>query len=185
MRVSVWNVPNALTLARIALLPLMAFLIERGFGIAACSVLVLAGLTDVADGWYARRFKQETPLGKLLDPVADKVFLCVALVYLVARTSDPLSPLLATLLLAREFLVTGLRAMAAAEGLVIGAGGAGKLKTFAQFLGLGFVMVQINPWGIPSNFIGNVCLWISVILSYISMLQYMYLAFLELKSKMR
>jgi CDP-diacylglycerol--glycerol-3-phosphate 3-phosphatidyltransferase len=180
-----FNVPNLLTVTRIAILPLLAFLISEGQGLWACVILVVAGLTDIADGWYARKFKQETPIGKLLDPVADKVLLCVALIFLVGRNSNPLSPSLATLLLAREFLVTGLRAMAAAEGLVIGAGGTGKLKTFAQFVGLGALMLEFDPFGLPSHVIGIVALWISIFLSYLSMLQYMQLAFLELKSKMR
>jgi len=181
----VLNVPNVLSTLRILILPVLGWLMQTGHGITACLVLTLAGITDVLDGWYARTFKQETVIGKLLDPVADKVLVCFAVVFLLARPEGPLNPGLAVLLLSREFSVTGLRAMAAAEGLIIGAGHTGKLKTFSQFIGLGALMLRMDPFGLPSKPIGQIALWISVVLSYGSMFQYLRLAYLELRSKVR
>ncbi len=179
------NVPNFLSILRILMLPILGWLIEAGHGVAACWVLSIAGLTDVLDGWFARTYKQETAFGKLLDPVADKVLVCFAVLFLTARLDSPLNPWVGVLILSREFLVTGLRAMAAAEGLVIGAGQTGKLKTFTQFVGLGALMLQIDPWGLPSVAIGNASLGLSIALSYGSMFQYIRLAYLELRSKIR
>ncbi len=182
---NVVNVPNVLSVARMLMLPLLGWLIQRGHGVSACIVLSIAGVTDIIDGWYARAYKQETALGKLLDPIADKVLVCFAVVFLLDQPQSQLNPWIAVLLLSREFLVTGLRAMAAAEGLVIGAGQTGKLKTFTQFIGLGALMLNVDPLGLPSKIIGQISLVISVFLSYGSMVQYIRLAYLELKSKVR
>ncbi len=167
------------------MLPILGWLIQTDRGIPACLVLSVAGVTDVLDGWYARTYKQETAFGKLLDPVADKILVCFAVIFLTARTESPLDPWVGVLILSREFLVTGLRAMAAAEGLVIGAGQTGKLKTFTQFIGLGALMLQMDPFGLPSVPIGHFSLALSIALSYGSMFQYIRLAYLELRSKIR
>jgi CDP-diacylglycerol--glycerol-3-phosphate 3-phosphatidyltransferase len=179
------TLPNCLTVFRIAVLPLLAIAIAMNEGVWACIILVIAGLSDIADGWIARKYQQETAVGKLLDPVADKVLLCVAVIFLVARNdAHHLSPTLGTLLLAREFLVTGLRALAATEGMVIAAGQTGKLKTFTQFIGLGCIMVGGHPGHFPAHTVGVFSLWISVVLSYGSMVEYIRAAYRELKSKL-
>jgi CDP-diacylglycerol--glycerol-3-phosphate 3-phosphatidyltransferase len=189
MAARVLNLPNALTTLRVLLLPLMAAFVAKGWGFLAVVVWTTAAATDYFDGYFARQYKQETAFGKLMDPVADKLMLCVATVYLLAFRGplEIISPLLATLLLAREFLVTGLRAMAAAEGLVIGAGQTGKIKTVLQFVGLGFLMISLDdlPQQKLSHQLGLVTLWASVVLSYLSMAQYIRAAYLELKNKLR
>lgn len=179
------NLPNALTTSRIIILPLMAYFVEINQGMAACAVLIVGSLTDFFDGYFARQYKQETAFGKLMDPVADKLLLCVATLYLMGKMPEYLSPLLATLLLAREFLISGLRALAASEGLVIEARQAGKIKAVAQFVGLGALMV-----GMDSDFLwfatfGLYALWFSVLLSYFSMVEYLWRAYLALKEKLR
>jgi len=178
------NLPNALSMARIVVMPLLAIFIEKQMGLAALSVLIAAGITDWLDGWLARKMKLETAFGKLLDPVADKIFLCVAVIYLMHHPEAKLGPGLATLLLAREFLVTGLRAMAASEGLVIAAGQTGKIKTVAQFIGLGALMVTQELAVVQAFWVGHICLWLSVVLSYISMFEYIYKVYVGLKDKL-
>jgi CDP-diacylglycerol--glycerol-3-phosphate 3-phosphatidyltransferase len=185
------TVPNGLTALRLALMPLLAILIQTGYGVWALVVLIIAGLTDLFDGYLARRFKQESDVGKLMDPVADKIFLCVAVIFLVARppypsliTPDPnLSPWLAVLLLAREFLVTGLRAMAASVGMIIAASQVGKIKTLLQFVGLGAICLGGYIGELSVFSIGEVCLWFAVILSYWSMTSYSYRVYLAFKAK--
>jgi len=183
-------------------MPPLAILIELGYGWGALSVLILAGITDLLDGWLARRLKQESDVGRLMDPVADKIFLCVAVIFLVARQNYPsiiapdprLSPWLAVLLLSREFLVTGLRAMAASVGMVIAASSLGKIKTLLQFVGLGCIMVGGSLFdslggfagdGIPLYSAGIVCLWFSIVMSYWSMSSYAYRVYLEFKAQGR
>jgi CDP-diacylglycerol--glycerol-3-phosphate 3-phosphatidyltransferase len=177
------NLPNILSLARIVVMPLLAIFIYKGMGWEALGVLLVAAATDWADGWLARRMKQETAFGKLLDPVADKIFLCVAVIFLLERPEKTIGPTLACLLLTREFLVTGLRAMAASEGLVIAAGQTGKLKTVGQFFGLGALMIQGEITLFDARLVGLVALWISVVLSYLSMIQYIMNVYRGLKSK--
>jgi CDP-diacylglycerol--glycerol-3-phosphate 3-phosphatidyltransferase len=166
-------------------MPLLAILIFMNFRGPAIWVLIIAGLTDVVDGWYARKYQQETPFGKLMDPVADKVMLLVLIVFLVARSSEPLNPWVGTLLLAREFLVTGLRAMAASYGLVLGAGGMGKTKALLQNIGLGCAIggdTTLPP--IPGELLGQILLWSSVVLSYWSMADYVKTVYQKLKDEL-
>ncbi len=179
------NLPNFLSTLRIAVLPLLAYLIQNENGLLSFIVLGLAVLTDFFDGWVARQYKLETVLGKLLDPVADKIVLCVVVVFLVARQHDSLNPWLATLLLSREFLVTGLRAMAAGEGLVIAARQSGKIKTVTQFIGLMLMVYSPAPSGFEFiSLLGALSLWASVVLSYVSMVQYARTAYTGLKTRM-
>ncbi len=181
------NLPNGLTVFRIMILPLLAHFITRDERLWAVSTLTIAGLSDVVDGWYARRFKQESAFGKLLDPVADKIVLCVAVLFLVARNDGILNPWLGTLLLAREFFITGLRAIAAAAGIVIAASQMGKMKTLFQMFGLGCVIVG-DAWhpfadgsAVPGRLLGSILLWISVVLSYWSMTRYLGLVYAKMK----
>lgn len=164
--------PNVLTLSRILVLPLLAILIEKDENFWACVVLTLAGFSDLLDGYIARRNKQESDFGRLMDPVADKVLLCVGVLFLVARGEDRLSPWLGSLLLAREFLVTGLRAMAASRGLVLPAGNTGKWKAFFQFIGLGAYVWGGQMGGFSFAVLGQILLWASVVLSYVALVQY-------------
>jgi CDP-diacylglycerol--glycerol-3-phosphate 3-phosphatidyltransferase len=183
-------------------MPLLAMLIQSGQGWFAFWILVLAGITDLLDGYLARYLKQESDVGKLMDPVADKVFLCVAVIFLVARTDYPsilnpdpsLSPWIAVLLLSREFLVTGLRSMASSVGVVIAASQIGKIKTTFQFIGLGAIIAGGRLWpnviptlelGIPLYALGEIFLWLSIIMSYWSMTSYAYRVYLEFKFKGR
>ncbi len=191
MQRSPLNLPNALTVLRIVLLPLLGFWIYSNHSLAATLLIAFVGFSDWLDGWYARRFGQETPLGKLLDPIADKLVLCVALVFLLGRPTSPLdSPLLVTLLLAREFWITGLRAIVAAEGLVMPAGTAGKWKAVLQFIGLGAVLIAPGAQSseffnlIPWETLGLGLLWLSVGLSYMSSAGYTWTAYLAMRKKL-
>lgn len=168
-------------------LPLLAMFITRDERFWAVTTLTVAGLSDVVDGWYARRFKQESAFGKLLDPVADKIVLCVAVLFLVARNDGILNPWLGTLLLAREFFITGLRAIAASAGIVIAASQMGKMKTLFQMIGLGCVIVG-DAWRpfadgtpVPGRLLGSILLWVSVVLSYWSMSKYLALVYAKMK----
>lgn len=183
------NLPNGLTAFRILVLPLLAILIMKDERFFSVVVLAVAGISDVLDGWYARKYRQESVFGKLMDPVADKILLCVAVLFLVAREPDRLGPTLGTLLLAREFLITGLRAMAAGSGIVLGADKMGKIKTFFQMVGLGSTIVGdtwiVQPgWDpVPGRLMGLTLLWIAVVLSYWSMVRYLVVVYRELKAK--
>ncbi len=137
IRQDIVNVPNLLTLFRIALIPLVCFLIYDG---APWSCLIafiffwVAGITDWLDGYVARKQNLVSLTGKFLDPLADKLLVMASLVMLVALGRVPAS--LVIIILAREISITSLRALAATEGLVIAAGEGGKFKTAFQMVGL-------------------------------------------------
>ncbi len=131
------NLPNALTVLRILLVPVVvvALLDETPSGdVIAAAVFALAALTDGLDGYIARRREQITTFGKLMDPLADKLLITAALVSLVSL--DRLAAWVAMVIIAREFAVTGLRSVAAERGAVIAASWLGKVKTGLQVLAI-------------------------------------------------
>jgi CDP-diacylglycerol--glycerol-3-phosphate 3-phosphatidyltransferase len=133
------NLPNYLTFARIIVVPLIVVVLltpvaEQWLGVsgyAAAVVLFLAAsLTDIADGHLARRRKQVSTLGKFLDPLADKLLISAALIVLVEKHLAPSWAVV--VILGREFIITGLRSVAASEGIIIQAQKLGKIKMWAQ-----------------------------------------------------
>jgi CDP-diacylglycerol--glycerol-3-phosphate 3-phosphatidyltransferase len=133
------NLPNYLTLARIVIVPLLVVVLltpvaNRWFGVSgyvlAIAIFLAASLTDILDGYLARRRNQVSTLGKFLDPLADKLLVSAALIVLVEKHLAPAWAVV--VILGREFIITGLRSVAAAEGIVIQAQSLGKLKMWAQ-----------------------------------------------------
>src|SRR5712664_2010368 len=155
------NLPNALTLSRIFIVPLLVVVLltplSENLGvpryILALAIFVAASLTDYFDGKIARRRKQVSKLGKLLDPIADKLLISAALISLV---ENHLAPAWAVVIIVgREFAVTGLRSIAATEGVIISASRMGKFKMVAQVVTVGLLILSISPaGGLPhvSNF---------------------------------
>jgi CDP-diacylglycerol--glycerol-3-phosphate 3-phosphatidyltransferase len=149
------NLPNLLTLVRIFLVPLLvAALVQQNFQIYwgervlvandffALIVFLAAALTDLLDGYLARRWKQVTTVGTLLDPVADKLLISAALISLVEIRLLP--GWMVILIISREFAVSGLRGIAAAEGYTIRASELGKSKMMLQVIGVSLVLLSIR-----------------------------------------
>lgn len=133
LRTGLLNLPNILTLARIAAIPLLVILLlfdSREAGFWAAAVFGLAAITDWLDGWLARKWEVVTVLGKFLDPLADKLIVMAALIMLIPLGRVPAWAVF--LILAREMVVTGLRSIASSEGIVIAASDLGKYKTIFQ-----------------------------------------------------
>ncbi|MFZ5813873.1 MAG: CDP-diacylglycerol--glycerol-3-phosphate 3-phosphatidyltransferase [Bacillota bacterium] len=151
------NVPNLLTLARIFLIPffLLAFLTRLPYGeLIAAGIFIVAAITDGVDGYLARKNREITRLGKFLDPLADKLLVSAALIALVEL--GMLSTWVAMVLIGREMAVTGLRAIAAAEGTVIAAGPWGKAKTVTQIV----LIVTMILAGAPGFFLRSLAEWL-------------------------
>lgn len=153
------NLPNVLTLVRIFLVPLfIAALVQHDFAITwgtrvvvandflALTIFLAAAITDLLDGYLARRWKQVTTVGTLLDPIADKLLISAALVSLVEMRLLP--GWMVILIISREFAVSGLRSIAAAEGYTIKAGDLGKWKMVFQVVGVAMVMMSIRWSGL-------------------------------------
>jgi CDP-diacylglycerol--glycerol-3-phosphate 3-phosphatidyltransferase len=166
---------NKITLLRIVLIPLLLVfmvpdrVLDRWI---ALTIFLLASATDWLDGYVARSRGQITPLGKLLDPVADKLLVTAALLPLVRK--DLVPDFMAALLIGREFLVSGLRSAASAEGVVIAAGRVGKWKMGMSIAAISFLIVTprnpANTWPswVPDGayfLIGTAFLWVTLALS--------------------
>ena len=166
------NGPLALTYLRILAVPVLVILLLsnfRGYHIAAFAVFLLATLTDMLDGFWARRKKQITVLGQLLDPTADKLLVVSALICLVGTGAVP--AWMAVIIIGREIAVTGFRAMASAKGIHIPASALGKIK---MILETGTVGLLILGEGILGGLyvLSRVGLWLTVAAALISAAEY-------------
>lgn len=172
-----WNLPNSITALRMLAVPVLLVLPlfpgPAGSRVVAW-IFIVAAVTDIIDGWLARRGQQVTQIGQLLDPLADKLLAMTALVLLVAMPERiPLWGVpLVILILARELAVTALRAMASAEGVVISASGLGKWKIGFQIAALTGLLIH-HPWfGLPIHGLGMGLLVIATSLTVWSGIDY-------------
>jgi CDP-diacylglycerol--glycerol-3-phosphate 3-phosphatidyltransferase len=137
------NLPNSITMSRIVCVPLLIWMLSASFPfrdgkgeqeLIAAAIFILLSATDGVDGYLARKRGQVTTMGMLLDPLADKLMISAAYISLVEFTPSIMKPWIAVLVIGREFLVSGLRSIASAEGFTIQASNLGKLKTIVQIV---------------------------------------------------
>lgn len=169
------NAANILSIIRIGAVPILVVLLYFPgplICLVAAFVFLVAVLTDLFDGFLARKFNQVTTAGKFLDPLADKLLSCSALVMLVNLNWAPAWA--AVILICRELAVTGLRAVAAESGLVIAADRFGKLKTFAINTAVFLLILHYEWFGLDPVCPGLVILYLSLPLSLVSGANYLY-----------
>lgn len=173
-RQSLTTLPNVLTYLRMATIPVIVVLLRwpatassQNF---AFLVFVLASLTDYLDGILARRHNTVTSIGKLLDPLADK--LLTSAVFIMLIPAGKIEAWMVFLIVGREIMITGLRAIAAGHGLLINASRMGKNKMVSQTLSLIFLLPSIPHYQYSFDIIGTCFLWISLLLGYISACDY-------------
>lgn len=171
------NLPNLLTLVRILLIPVFVIVFiapTPDRSLLAAAIFAVAAVTDLLDGYIARRTGQVTKLGKLLDPIADKLLVLSALILLV--NIDRVSALAAILVIARELAVTGIRAIAAGERLIIAAEVTGKYKMALQVVAI--VLLILEGTGLTElgnmHLAGTGTLYLSLVLGYVSGGQYVW-----------
>ncbi|MDR3255848.1 MAG: CDP-diacylglycerol--glycerol-3-phosphate 3-phosphatidyltransferase [Synergistaceae bacterium] len=163
---SSWNLPNLLSMSRVFLTPfVIAFLAVRGqfgtlYGFDVCDILagvvfIAASITDAADGYIARKRKIVTNLGKFIDPLADKILVVAALISLVQLRR--IEAWMVVVIVSREFIVSGIRMVAAVEGVVIHASAGGKIKTVSQIIAIVMMIFNI-PYALP-------VMWIAMLLT--------------------
>lgn len=169
------NLPNWLSLARIGAVPIVVLLLALGEGgyvtsIIAAVIYLAAVLTDLVDGYLARRYKLETNLGRFLDPLADKLLNAAAMIMLIPL--DRVPAWLVFLIIGREVAVTGLRGIAVTEGVVISASREGKQKALTQNIAI-FCLIWFYPFaGRNAYAVGVVLLWVALVLTYWSGYKY-------------
>lgn len=178
------NLPNRITISRILATPLFLFLLVPGwFGqflglsewgrYASIAVFFVAAITDLVDGHIARKHQLVTDLGKFLDPIADKLLVSAALIALIM--TDGLSVWGVFIIISREFIVTGIRVLAAGQGVVIAADRLGKWKTVMQTIAIIALLLRNFPVSLIAPIpVGEICFWISVVLTVISGFNYVY-----------
>jgi len=177
------NLPNLLTFGRVAIIPLVLYLLDRGTPkdcVWAAIVYSAAAITDLLDGYLARRMNVVSVLGKFLDPLADKLLVMASLVYMVPMGRIP--EWVVVLLLAREISVTALRSIASSEGVVIAAGEEGKSKTALQMVGI-LCLILGYPYHLTLGpldlgmvdliYVGRALIYISLVFSIVSAVSYL------------
>ncbi|MBE5880828.1 MAG: CDP-diacylglycerol--glycerol-3-phosphate 3-phosphatidyltransferase [Lachnospiraceae bacterium] len=182
------NLPNKLTMLRVIMVPFfVAFLLLTpeypNFKWVALILFAVASLTDLLDGYIARKYHLVTNFGKFMDPLADKLLVSAALVCLTALGKIP--AWMTIVIISREFIISGFRLIAAERGIVIAAGWLGKWKTAVTMIMLVMMLLVVNGAGIvfdPTETMGvygwllliaDVLLWISVILTVVSLIDYL------------
>ena len=174
---SPWNVPNALSAIRLVLAILVCGMVELGWMWTALVLFVIAASTDWIDGWWARRYQQVTKLGRILDPFVDKVIIGGAMIALVGVDGSPVRAWMATLVVARELLVTSLRGMVEGQGGDFSAKQLGKWKMVLQCLAIVSALVELGladppvalRWGT------RILLFAAILLTVISAIEYVLL----------
>lgn len=165
------NLPNKLTLMRVIMIPFfIVFLlvpITPYNNWIALAIFVIASLTDFLDGYIARKYKLVTNFGKFMDPLADKLLVCSALICLVELEKIP--AWMVILIIAREFIISGFRTIAADNGVVIAASYWGKFKTTFQMIAVCLLIADIQAIALVTQIV----LWIAVILTVVSLVDYL------------
>jgi CDP-diacylglycerol---glycerol-3-phosphate 3-phosphatidyltransferase len=170
----IWNLPNSLTLFRIFLVPFLVVVLLTKFSgreYAGLGIFLLAAITDFFDGYFARRMKKVTRLGALLDPIADKLLMSAAFISLVelglARAW------IVVIIIGREFAVSGLRSIAAQQGVTIAASPLGKGKTISQVIAISLLILGYEL-GDVIPVLGEVALWIVMVFALASGIDYFF-----------
>jgi CDP-diacylglycerol---glycerol-3-phosphate 3-phosphatidyltransferase len=177
---AVWTVPNALSLGRLVLSIVVFVLVVQRADAWATILFLLASTTDWIDGWYARRFGQVSRLGRIFDPLVDKVLVCGAAI-LVADPAGPLAPWMAVVIVVRELVVTAIRAEMEAAGVDFSAGWSGKVKMVLQCAAVALVLAarawpEWTPFAVPLSTAALWTVWAAVVATAWSGLEYLWAA---------
>ena len=166
------NLPNKLTILRVILIPFfVVFMLFDITGAAdkwiALVIFCVASLTDMLDGKIARKYNLVTNFGEFMDPLADKLLVCTALICLTSM--NRLNVIVVLVIIAREFIISGFRLVASDNGIVIAASYWGKFKTVSQ---MALIIVLIMDLGGVWNVVGTVLTWVALLLTVVSLIDY-------------
>ena len=168
------NLPNKLTILRVCMIPFFVFFLMTDFlgaagNYVATAIFVIASFTDMLDGKIARKYNLVTNFGKFMDPLADKLLVCSALICFIEL--GKISSIIVLVIIAREFIISGFRLVAADKGVVIAAGYWGKLKTVVQMVMIVVVLLDI-PFA-AFEILEQVLIWASLVLTVVSLVDYL------------
>jgi CDP-diacylglycerol--glycerol-3-phosphate 3-phosphatidyltransferase len=169
----IWNLPNALTLLRIFMVPFLVVVLLTKFEgreFVGLGIFLVAAITDFFDGWLARRRNQTTRLGALLDPIADKLLMSAAFISLVEMDPRHVPAWMVVIIIGREFAVSGLRSIAAQQGVTIAASPLGKGKMVSQVIAISLLILgyELGQFRV----VGTVALWAVMLFALASGIDY-------------
>ena len=168
------NLPNKLTTLRVIMIPFFVFFLlwQNGenytFRMIALALFIIASLTDLLDGKIARKYNLVTNFGKFMDPLADKLLVCSALICLIELNALP--AWMVIIIISREFIISGFRLIASDNGVVIAASYWGKFKTTFQMVSVVLLILDIPVLA----FVTTICVWIALLLTIVSLVDYIY-----------
>ena len=168
------NLPNKLTTLRVIMIPFFVFFLlwQNGenytFRMIALALFIIASLTDLLDGKIARKYNLVTNFGKFMDPLADKLLVCSALICLIELNALP--AWMVIIIISREFIISGFRLIASVNGVVIAASYWGKFKTTYQMVSVVLLILDIPALA----FVTTICVWIALVLTIVSLVDYIY-----------
>ncbi len=178
------NLPNALTLSRIFLVPVLVAVLLTKYDVRiAAAIFLAASLTDLLDGYFARKRGQVTTLGVLLDPVADKLLISSAFISLVQLQPDYVPAWMVVIIIGREFAVSGLRSIASTQGFTINASGKGKIKMVTQVAAITLLILgNENP---IFHRVGGIALYFVVLFAIWSAVEYFYTFWAQIDNRFK
>ncbi|HDQ04786.1 MAG TPA: CDP-diacylglycerol--glycerol-3-phosphate 3-phosphatidyltransferase [Deltaproteobacteria bacterium] len=167
------NLPNSITLARISAVPFLFFLLASPgpfWSLMLAILFVLASVTDLLDGFIARRYNMITTMGKFLDPLADKLIVNSAMILMIPI--GRIEAWIVVIIIVRDLIVDGIRSIGSSEGIYIQASVLGKQKTLAQVIAVTALIIHYSFLGINAHVVGTVILYIALFLTIISGVDY-------------
>jgi CDP-diacylglycerol--glycerol-3-phosphate 3-phosphatidyltransferase len=183
LKKEIFNVPNIITMIRIGMVPfLFTLLLSPGkfWSLVLAIFFVLASLTDLIDGYIARKYSLVTTLGKFLDPMADKLVVNSAMILMIP--SGRIAAWIVAIIIIRDFIVDGIRSIASTDGMYIQASNWGKKKTLAQTIAVTALIIHYPLFGIDAHLVGTIILYVALFLTIISGLDY-FVKYYRYKSK--
>jgi CDP-diacylglycerol---glycerol-3-phosphate 3-phosphatidyltransferase len=162
----IFNLPNTITLMRIGAVPFLFLLLASPgefWSLILAIIFVAAAITDLVDGYIARKYQLVTTMGKFLDPIADKLIVNTAMILMIPLGRIPAWIVAITIM--RDLVVDGVRSIASSEGLFIQASRLGKQKTLAQIIAVTALLIHYPIFGIDAHFVGTIILYIAFVLT--------------------
>ena len=169
-----FNFPNTLTILRLGIIPVLFLLLYSPGPIGSLIIaflFIIAALMDILDGYIARRYNVETVMGKFLDPIADKLIINTAMIMMIPINRIP--AWIVAIIIIRDFIVDGIRSIASSDGLIIQASNIAKQKTLCQNFAVTALMIHYPIFGIDAHVVGIVILYIALVLSLGSGIDYL------------
>ncbi|MBN1380037.1 MAG: CDP-diacylglycerol--glycerol-3-phosphate 3-phosphatidyltransferase [Deltaproteobacteria bacterium] len=167
------NLPNSITLLRLMIVPVLFFLLLSPgpvWSLVITILFILAALTDLLDGYVARRYEIVTTIGKFLDPIADKLIVNTAMILMIPIERIP--PWIVAIIIIRDFIVDGIRHLASTEGVIIQANKMGKQKTVCQIFAISALMIHYPILGVDAHVVGMFILYVALVLTVYSGFSY-------------